>query len=347
MVVLQPIKPGPPRVNLTLKRGRARRALSLLGNNNTQQNLQLAESLLTISAEEFTNKWNFDPIQGVPLPSGRFQWTPLTAVTSSDPTVLPSSDAATTTTKAVTSCNLSSSSSSSTTTSSSSSSSPADNPIPNPAEDKSQEQKTCVTLPPPPPPPLPAPGANVVLCQVSAGQPGDLHKNHKVSESETVPAAAAAKSGDSCESHLCCCTRTCGCSGPKGSSSSSDKATDNMNQGSAKDNNLRVSSSNGIKTEADSGIDSDDSIVDDRESTFVTPSDNSDSSLQAAKLRQTCITEFVRPQKLSTFTAPEPLHHSSSTTTTTSTYSKKRPASSLQEQLNQPPHKKVLLHLRA
>lgn len=346
MVVLQPIKPGPPRVNLTLKRGRARRALSLLGNNNTQQNLQLAESLLTISAEEFTNKWNFDPIQGVPLPSGRFQWTPLTAVTSSDPTVLPSSDATTTTTKAVTSCNLSSSSSSSTTTSSSSSSSssPADNPIPNPAEDKSQEQKTCVTLPPPPPPPLPAPGANVVLCQVSAGQLGDLHKNHKVSESETVPAAAA-KSGDSCESHLCCCTRTCGCSGPKGSSSS-DKATDNMNQGSEKDNNLRVSSSNGIKTEADSGIDSDDSIVDDRESTFVTPSDNSD-SLQAAKLRQTCITEFVRPQKLSTFTAPEPLHHSSSTTTTTSTYSKKRPASSLQEQLNQPPHKKVLLHLRA
>lgn len=346
MVVLQPIKPGPPRVNLTLKRGRARRALSLLGNNNTQQNLQLAESLLTISAEEFTNKWNFDPIQGVPLPSGRFQWTPLTAVTSSDPTALTSSNA-TTTTKAVTSCNLSSSSSSSSTTTSSSSSSPADNPIPNPAEDKSQEQKTCVTLPPPPPPPLPAPGANVVLCQVSAGQPGDLHKNHKVSESETVPAAAAAaKSGDSCESHLCCCTRTCGCSGPKGSSSSSDKATDNMNQGSEKDNNLRVSS-NGIKTEADSGIDSDDSIVDDRESTFVTPSDNSD-SLQAAKLRQTCITEFVRPQKLSTFTAPEPLHHSSSsTTTTTSTYSKKRPASSLQEQLNQPPHKKVLLHLRA
>lgn len=77
MVVLQPIKPGAPRFTLALKRGRARRALSLLGNNDAQQNLQLAESLLTISSEDFAKKWNFDPIREVPLEGGRFQWTPV------------------------------------------------------------------------------------------------------------------------------------------------------------------------------------------------------------------------------------------------------------------------------
>lgn len=78
MVVLQPIKPGTPRFSgLALKRGRARRALSLLGSNDAKANLQLAESLMTISAEEFASKWNFDPIRAVPLPRGRFQWAPV------------------------------------------------------------------------------------------------------------------------------------------------------------------------------------------------------------------------------------------------------------------------------
>lgn len=67
MVVLQPIKPGTPRFSgLALKRGRARRALSLLGSNDAKANLQLAESLMTISAEEFAAKWNFDPVRSVP-----------------------------------------------------------------------------------------------------------------------------------------------------------------------------------------------------------------------------------------------------------------------------------------
>ncbi|XP_047483266.1 predicted GPI-anchored protein 58 [Penaeus chinensis] len=79
MVVLQPIKPGAPRFTLALKRGRARRALSLLGTNDAQQNLQLAESLLTISSEDFAKKWNFDPVRETPLEGGRFQWTPVTA----------------------------------------------------------------------------------------------------------------------------------------------------------------------------------------------------------------------------------------------------------------------------
>lgn len=78
MVVLQPIKPGTPRFSgLALKRGRARRALSLLGSNDAKANLQLAESLMTISAEEFAAKWNFDPVRAVPLPRGRFQWAPV------------------------------------------------------------------------------------------------------------------------------------------------------------------------------------------------------------------------------------------------------------------------------
>ncbi|XP_063592013.1 cyclin-dependent kinase inhibitor 1C-like [Penaeus indicus] len=79
MVVLQPIKPGAPRFTLALKRGRARRALSLLGTNDAQQNLQLAESLLTISSEDFAKKWNFDPVREMPLEGGRFQWTPVAA----------------------------------------------------------------------------------------------------------------------------------------------------------------------------------------------------------------------------------------------------------------------------
>lgn len=79
MVILQPIKPGAPRFALALKRGRARRALSLLGTNDAQQNLQLAESLLTISSEDFAKKWNFDPVREVPLEGGRFQWTPVAA----------------------------------------------------------------------------------------------------------------------------------------------------------------------------------------------------------------------------------------------------------------------------
>ncbi|KAG7163874.1 putative Cyclin-dependent kinase inhibitor-containing protein 2 [Homarus americanus] len=78
MVVLQPFKPGKERMRLVLKRGQARRALPL-GQNNTKHNLEMAESLLTISAEEFTKKWNFDPIREVPVSGGRYQWHRVTS----------------------------------------------------------------------------------------------------------------------------------------------------------------------------------------------------------------------------------------------------------------------------
>ncbi|XP_068223432.1 uncharacterized protein [Palaemon carinicauda] len=67
-----------------LKRSRARRALSLLGVNNVKLNIRLAETLLTISSDEFAKKWNFDPVQGVPLPEGRFQWAPVTTESTLD-----------------------------------------------------------------------------------------------------------------------------------------------------------------------------------------------------------------------------------------------------------------------
>ncbi|XP_066985913.1 uncharacterized protein [Macrobrachium rosenbergii] len=79
MVVGISVKAGVMKTStFLLKRGRARRALSLLGVNNVKLNIRLAETLLTISTEEFAKKWNFDPVQGVPLPEGRFQWTPVT-----------------------------------------------------------------------------------------------------------------------------------------------------------------------------------------------------------------------------------------------------------------------------
>ncbi|XP_064105005.1 uncharacterized protein LOC135214589 [Macrobrachium nipponense] len=83
MVVGFSVKAGVMKTStFLLKRGRARRALSLLGVNNVKLNIRLAETLLTISSEEFAKKWNFDPVQGVPLPEGRFQWTPVASSTT-------------------------------------------------------------------------------------------------------------------------------------------------------------------------------------------------------------------------------------------------------------------------
>ncbi|CAL4166418.1 unnamed protein product [Meganyctiphanes norvegica] len=59
--------------------GSVRKAISFQGSINRRANLQLAESLLTISQSEFRTKWNFDPIAETPLPQqGQFLWTPLT-----------------------------------------------------------------------------------------------------------------------------------------------------------------------------------------------------------------------------------------------------------------------------
>ncbi|XP_071522515.1 uncharacterized protein [Panulirus ornatus] len=92
MVVLQPIKLGREMSRLVLKRGPVRRVLPL-GRSNARNNLDLAESLLTISADEFTKKWNFDPVREVPIAGGRYCWRPAASpdptITTSDPTTEP------------------------------------------------------------------------------------------------------------------------------------------------------------------------------------------------------------------------------------------------------------------
>jgi len=60
----------------------ARRALSALGNNNALDNLRMAESLLTITQDKFMKKWNFDPVNVVPMAPGRFQWASVSATAS-------------------------------------------------------------------------------------------------------------------------------------------------------------------------------------------------------------------------------------------------------------------------
>nr|XP_045598167.1 streptococcal hemagglutinin-like [Procambarus clarkii] len=57
-----------------VRRAGARMALSLLGTNNPKHNLTMADHLLTISARDFAKKWNFDPIKEVPLATGRYDW---------------------------------------------------------------------------------------------------------------------------------------------------------------------------------------------------------------------------------------------------------------------------------
>lgn len=297
MVVLQPIKPGPPRVSLSLKRGRgARRALSLLGNNDSRQNLQLAESLLTISAEEFTQKWNFDPIQGVPLPTGRFHWKPVSPLASPDPP-----------TATATASTQSEAATSKTTWAGDLGSTPQ---LPHPADDNGRVQMTCATLP--------SSSSNVSGQEVTQGQStgassGSVNLQSKSAEVGTVKSDA--------EGHLCS-SKTCAC--PKDSE---------------KIEPVDRASSEAVKTEGDSGIDSDESAADEQDSSSLQTNDGS----QINSLRQTHITDFVRPRKLANFKMAEPQPPASG-----GSCSKKRPASALQDhQLSQPPHKKVLLHLRA
>ncbi|XP_037787823.1 uncharacterized protein LOC119583425 [Penaeus monodon] len=72
-------------IRLFFKKPKARRALSELGPNDPKANLRMAESLITISTEQFMKKWNFDPIRCQPLPSGRYQWTPVKTIKKRQP----------------------------------------------------------------------------------------------------------------------------------------------------------------------------------------------------------------------------------------------------------------------
>lgn len=63
-------------IRMFLKKPTARRALSELGISDSKANLKMAETLFTITAEQFMKKWNFDPIRCCPLTPGRYQWTP-------------------------------------------------------------------------------------------------------------------------------------------------------------------------------------------------------------------------------------------------------------------------------
>ncbi|XP_068235240.1 uncharacterized protein [Palaemon carinicauda] len=63
--------------NFLKKSAAARRALSELGPNDPKANMRMAESLITITAEQFMKKWNFDPIRFKPMTPGRYVWTPV------------------------------------------------------------------------------------------------------------------------------------------------------------------------------------------------------------------------------------------------------------------------------
>lgn len=54
----------------TINRKPVRRALTELGRNDRKHNARLANRLLTISTEEFKQKWNFDPIKMKPITEG-------------------------------------------------------------------------------------------------------------------------------------------------------------------------------------------------------------------------------------------------------------------------------------
>lgn len=71
--------------DIFFKKPKARRALSELGPNDSKANLRMAESLITISAEQFMKKWNFDPIRCQPLPPGRYQWAPVKTLKKRQP----------------------------------------------------------------------------------------------------------------------------------------------------------------------------------------------------------------------------------------------------------------------
>ncbi|XP_064097455.1 uncharacterized protein LOC135208826 [Macrobrachium nipponense] len=83
--------------NFLKKSAAARRALSELGPNDPKANMRMAESLITITAEQFMKKWNFDPISFRPMAPGRYVWTPVkTKKMSSQTTTTPTALSATT-----------------------------------------------------------------------------------------------------------------------------------------------------------------------------------------------------------------------------------------------------------
>ncbi|XP_076045168.1 uncharacterized protein LOC143027653 [Oratosquilla oratoria] len=74
-----------PNISICVKRPAARRALTELGPNDAKRNIIMAESLITISQEQFRKKWNFDPVTEKPLPPGRYLWSPVPQQRSSRP----------------------------------------------------------------------------------------------------------------------------------------------------------------------------------------------------------------------------------------------------------------------
>lgn len=322
MVVLQPTKLGTSRVGFNLKRGRARRALSLLGDNNSKLNLQLAESLLTISAEEFTKKWNFDPIREVPLRDGRYQWT------TTDPTASrPPNAAEDVAHERPRTCFLAS----------------ANDPPP-PAGDPSRD--TCVTQ---------GAARATNICGTAAG--GGDHHLHRLRTCGTgtgeQPVADPGVSGSERVGTLQTDDQRVETNPQR--VENDRQATENVTRneddsqagvrlpeaaasGSRAESEAVVAERGGGRPAAAAPRDSPRSDPHDvvQDDPHIAPVDDS----HAPTLRQTCITEYVRPRKRATATTREPhLQHQ--------THSKKRPASSLQDHLHQPPHKKVLLQLRA
>lgn len=61
---------GLPLLSHNINRKPVRRALVELGRNDRKHNAKLANRLLTISTQEFKQKWNFDPIKMKPITEG-------------------------------------------------------------------------------------------------------------------------------------------------------------------------------------------------------------------------------------------------------------------------------------
>ncbi|XP_042232103.1 uncharacterized protein LOC121872982 [Homarus americanus] len=271
----------------------------------------MAESLLTISAEDFTKKWNFDPIMGVPLHSGRFNWTPTD----------PEGGAAG-------------------------------------GDQRQNDLNTCLTLP-------------VNDLSVSLSGVSDLHRcPGNICPHTPVGAGGGASRCRHLPPDL-----------PRSQlPTENDKQTTEENcqrsednsqqdkQTAEEDKQLRVKDSPGA-ADAQTGGDNSQHVnsqtaqgdsqgqpaESDRQTVGVEVEGEGDAAVEeevpsppphTSRLRQTSITDYVRPQKtLAASSSPlagETHHHHHTQLT------KKRPApSSLQDHLHQPPHKKVLLQLRA
>ena len=57
-----------------LKKSFARRALTELGESDPKLNLKRAQEILSITQEQFSQRWNFDPVQMKPLNNGNYDW---------------------------------------------------------------------------------------------------------------------------------------------------------------------------------------------------------------------------------------------------------------------------------